>query len=390
MCMFWILLTTLESFSDRILSFTVQTTYLGWNTTFPAVTLCELFNSEKVWDSNSDLNDGNMNNFNDFIGDIAFFYGTCFTCEHCITDANCPKNFTEIASNIRSKCDNFFDQCKWNNELIDCCSNFLPLETEFGICFSINSLHTVKLPKSLPPLISNDKIGLGWLYIKAKEDYQAFVHPQEDVPYGNVESDMKLTVLESNRASMAFTIVEVTNDPEVDAIPIDTRLCRFPYEKPENLHAYSIYSYSGCIAQCHIDAQIEKCNCTHHLMPSYYKDSYCDIKGLQCLTEYYTILASLKVPGTDALGLECQCLPTCTEPEYSVVDIQLLPVNEDDDVNVAEFKLCSLPSLRYNRQVVRTSLDLVVAVGNAIGLFFGASILSIVEIFYYLMLRKWN
>lgn len=32
--------------------------------------------------------------------------------------------------------------CTWNNLEINCCDEFLPLETELGVCYSINSFHT--------------------------------------------------------------------------------------------------------------------------------------------------------------------------------------------------------------------------------------------------------
>lgn len=390
LCMMWILLTTLESFSERTINFNVQTTYLGWNTTFPAITVCELFNGEKLWDVNSEIYGRTLDNFNDFIGDIAFFYGTCFTCEHCVNREGCPTNFTKLAINFRSACKDLFDDCKWNGEAFNCCASFLPLETEFGVCYSFNSLHTKKLSVSMQNMMFNTKSGLSSLEIRTREDHQVFIHPPEEVPFINIEADMKTTVLTGNEASLTITILEVINDPEVKQIPIDLRVCRFPNEKPENYHAYSTYSYSGCIVQCHIDAQLSRCNCTHHLMPSYYRNMYCDIKGLQCLTHYYAVLATLKAPGSNIPGLECKCLPSCNEPEYSVVDSQLRTHEDDEDLNKFKFAVSNFPSLRYNRQVVRTSLDLIVAVGNAIGLFFGASILSIVEIVYYLIFRKWN
>lgn len=32
--------------------------------------------------------------------------------------------------------------CVWNNEPFECCEGFLPLETEFGLCYTINSAIT--------------------------------------------------------------------------------------------------------------------------------------------------------------------------------------------------------------------------------------------------------
>jgi hypothetical protein len=44
---------------------------------------------------------------------------------------------------IRSSCEETFDRCLWNGEDFDCCSHFLQLETELGICYSINNVQTM-------------------------------------------------------------------------------------------------------------------------------------------------------------------------------------------------------------------------------------------------------
>lgn len=48
----------------------------------------------------------------------------------------------------------------------------------------------------------------------------------------------------------------------------------------------------------------------------------------------------------------------------------------------------NMPNIRYIRNVVVTSLDLVVSIGGIAGLFFGASLLSIIEMFYIYLMRK--
>lgn len=65
-----------------------------------------------------------------------------------------------------------------------------------------------------------------------------------------------------------FQVIEIDNDEEVRQLPVHKRGCRFPDEPTPNLKAHSLYSYSTCIVQCHADAQMRFCNCTHHLMPN--------------------------------------------------------------------------------------------------------------------------
>lgn len=49
-----------------------------------------------------------------------------------------------------------------------------------------------------------------------------------------------------------------------------------------------------------------------------------------------------------------------------------------------------MPTMRYQRNVAKTQLDLVVAVGGVMGLFFGASLLSLVEIVFILGVRNFD
>lgn len=48
------------------------------------------------------------------------------------------------------------------------------------------------------------------------------------------------------------------------------------------------------------------------------------------------------------------------------------------------------PTIRLVRNVSFTRLDFIVSIGGIIGLFFGASILGLVEIIYIWMIRKFN
>lgn len=390
--LYQILTASIRSLNEQSISFTLETTYLGWNTTFPAVTVCELYNSEKIWDIATEIYGNNRNNqIDEFLGDVSFFYGTCFSCASiCMLNNNseCPKNLTYIVEKFRAKCEEIFVECSWNNVIFDCCSNFLPLETEFGLCYSFNSKYTKS--DHLHLKTSNQKQGVGILEINAAQDYEAFIHPPEDVPFINGELDMKSTILVEGAYSITFSTIEVTSDNDVEQVSPAVRNCRFPFEKPEELKAYSMYSYSSCIVQCHIDAQIRLCNCTHHLMPSPYKDRFCDISGLKCLSDNYSTLTALRAKESNKVGLDCDCQPACDEPEYSLIEYYTHDLPDGLKESKAKFVLSSLPTLRYNRKVMRTGLDLLVAIGSAFGLFFGASILSIVEVVYFLFLRKWN
>lgn len=82
----------------------------------------------------------------EILNELAFFRGESY---HAIRecgkdiDIDCIEmNFTDITAMIRSSCTDVFNICRWNIESFDCCSYFLPMQTEFGICYALNSIHT--------------------------------------------------------------------------------------------------------------------------------------------------------------------------------------------------------------------------------------------------------
>lgn len=79
------------------------------------------------------------------LNELAFFRGESY---HAIRECgpeigvDCINlNFSDIANMIRSSCDQSFEFCRWNDEDFNCCEYFLPMQTEVGICFAMNSFH---------------------------------------------------------------------------------------------------------------------------------------------------------------------------------------------------------------------------------------------------------
>nr|XP_021207520.2 sodium channel protein Nach-like [Bombyx mori] len=376
-------------YQENTIRFTTRTDYLEWNTTFASVTVCEIANVEKIWMISNEVSNDNFEKFDRFIGDIAFFSGTCYTClATCDFKPICSSDFTQTASMFRTPCKDFFLSCKWNGRPIDCCKQFKPLATEYGTCFSINNKNVAGT--QIPLVATSNRRIPGELEITTSQDYEAFIHSPEDVPFWNMEYDRRIRIVYGSQATVTFTIMDVVNEPEVSLIAPETRQCRFSDETPENILAFKHYSYSVCITQCRIDAQLRMCNCTHHLSPIQFKDHVCDFEGLKCLTNNYKTLGKLKVPGTNEAGLVCNCLPSCIEPDYNVISKKLSEPEKFLRARPSSFIMGSRPYQRVTRQVARTTLDLVVAMGNCFGLCFGGSLLSIAEVVYYLCFKRWK
>ncbi|CAF4897707.1 unnamed protein product [Pieris macdunnoughi] len=371
-----------SAYREDTIRFTTRTDYLDWNTTFPSITICQIGNNEKILQQlqNTD-NEERLN----FVKQIAFFRGDCPSCTwHNKTEYS--TDLARLTSVYRSECKDLFITCTWDNKPVNCCQHFKPVQTEYGLCFSMNNIQFHEQFSYY--VASSDRRHLGSLSVALSEDYEAFLHAREDVPFWNMEQDRRISVGYGMEATVSFSIVDIMNEPEVTFTVPNVRQCRFPSEVPSNFRGFSYYSYSVCIVECRIHEQLNLCGCTSHLSPLEYKDKYCDLEGLQCLIRYNDRLKRLRVPKVNETGLQCDCLPSCTEPDYNIIAKKLSL--SDKPGGAISFILGNRPYERVTRQLAHTTLDLVVAVGNCFGLGFGGSILSIVEFMYYICFKQWK
>ncbi|XP_068630614.1 sodium channel protein Nach-like [Battus philenor] len=371
------------TYQENTIRFTTRTDYLHWNTTFPSITVCEIADTHSFI---LDESKGGKIIPPVLIKEIIFFNGICSTCAHSFE--NLSLNVVDIKrklANYRSDCQNIFYKCQWNSQNMNCCNVFKPVVTEYGICFTINNMqvpgHSLYVTHKFNPDI---------MTISLSKNCEAFLHSTEDIPFYNMEYDRRISIKNGEKSTMIFSITDIVNEPEVSLMPPYERRCRFPQELPPNFHAFQKYSYSACIIQCRIMTQIELCNCTPHTSPSIYEEIYCDLKGLKCLTEFYSKVTKLKIPGTNETGLNCDCLPSCIESDYNIVVKKVKESRTMQRGGQIIFKLSNKPYERITRQVARTALDLVIAMGNCFGLCFGGSLLSVAEIIYYVCLRRWK
>lgn len=58
------------------MAFTIDSTYLDFNTSFPSISLCQVFNGEKNWDlSEKFFGEDRDKRIDDFLTEISFFTG---------------------------------------------------------------------------------------------------------------------------------------------------------------------------------------------------------------------------------------------------------------------------------------------------------------------------
>lgn len=198
----------------------------------------------------------------------------------------------------------------------ECCKEFRPVLTEFGLCFSLNSLQATG--QLSPEYVNNLETGPGSLHFHATEDVQVFIHPPLDLPTRFEQGIIKETVLWGTKKEVIINIMEIFNEPGIESLDPETRHCRFPNELGLEVDGrfFYFYSFSACISQCTVVAQVALCGCVPHIV--FINDNHtiigfetCDVKGLLCLDEKYEILFDLRY--------NCECPMSCDEPVYNIV-----------------------------------------------------------------------
>lgn len=78
---------------------------------------------------------------------MAFFRGeSYYSLQECGVENPSPNcilgNFSYYADEVRSSCEEALDMCYWNDLKFRCCDYFMPLKTELGLCFALNSIQS--------------------------------------------------------------------------------------------------------------------------------------------------------------------------------------------------------------------------------------------------------
>ncbi|OWR48797.1 hypothetical protein KGM_210227 [Danaus plexippus plexippus] len=225
---------------------------------------------------------------------------------------------------------------------------------------------------SLYNSLSHQKAGSG----EAHRLYWVYIHGPLEVPdistkrhYADENYYMKIYV----------TAMTVYTSPEAARLSVGQRRCRFLHEN--SLKHNSVYTYNMCRMECRLRLCLKYCKC----VPFFYrngKEKICDVDGMQCLAKYKDDLIKLRTK--DGKKVSCECLPICDDVNYIV---QSHALHEWFLGTFFQWGIVTYPRMRYRRDIIFGFTDVLVAVGGMAGLFLGCSVLSFMEIVYFLTLR---
>lgn len=184
-------------------------------------------------------------------------------------------------------------------------------------------------------------------------------------------------------------------------IPIEKRQCIF--ENEANLSYYNIYTKKNCEMECISKITEDTCGCTLYYMPRKFNNDsiICNRKKAPC---YEKILFNIAHSQNEEYSCS-HCLPACYEINYereisasrlgtgNFITREMFPNHDANYIenNLAMIHIFFLENSYggYTKTEFIGFTDFLSNIGGLLGLFMGFSVISILEIIYFVSLRPY-
>ncbi|XP_047106290.1 uncharacterized protein LOC124775498 [Schistocerca piceifrons] len=257
-------------------------------------------------------------------------------------------NFSHTAANVPPLRMTLLEEgvCYYSNARVALLASPLP-EEESGVTASkyVTSVDHVDITGSLSYMNTG---------------YRLFVSSPDEIPnmMSAGHSAMQLSQLE-----MFVGVLPMSATEALLSLRVEQRRCRQAHESPLGISPH-YYTYGLCRLQCRIDLATKLCGCVPYFYPRQ--------------EEMVTLPEGLA---------DCDCLPRCSERHYYPLDYKLLDNDNGGGAALYRWSVKQFPRVNLRKDVLFTFVDLLVSFGGAASFFMGCSILSLVELVYYMTLR---
>ncbi|XP_030370431.1 pickpocket protein 19-like, partial [Scaptodrosophila lebanonensis] len=330
-------------------------------------------------------------------------------------------NITSLALFLTLRCEDIIvpKTCEWRRAPFNCCDFFILEKTEYGFCLVFNSelsptSRDIKAREggSFYPR-HNSKAGQGTglnFNIMLRDSFKRPNSTAKDNVYIMIKkSDQMSNVVYSmtpNTETYITVRPEITNTDETTRnMPPERRNCLFSDEHTDfgtsdvTKRFSKEFLLTNCLNHCHESYLVKLCNCS---LPIFFvsnsKVPDCTASSLRCLSRNHDILSYDKRQEEDVYfsatkpGMTCYCLVSCNLIEYYTA-LTTLPLHIEQVKKETSEKLIKIDVhyqidtiVKYRTSLEFSSIDLIANLGGIFGLCLGASMVSAVELFYYLTL----
>ncbi|XP_068151813.1 pickpocket protein 19 [Drosophila tropicalis] len=320
-------------------------------------------------------------------------------------------NFSLVVEFMSWRCDELLTNCNWRHHGYDCCEIFSRRRSKNGLCWAFNSLETdegrrMHLLDPLWPWRTGSSGPMSALTVRV------LLQTDKLWPGSRTERGISVMVTEpyvwhnnpykvpaNTETALEIEPVIYFYDNDTRGVRSNQRQCVFDDEHNsedfKSLQGY-IYMIENCQSECHQEYLVRYCNCTVDLLfpPGQYRS--CRAQDLLCLAENNDHLQYSHQPGEETFvrnnyeGMVCKCFRNCYSLNY-INDVRpsFLPPDVYGNSSYVDLDV----HYRFETiMVYRTSLvfgwvDLMVSFGGIAGLFLGCSLISGMELAYFIFIE---
>ncbi|KAK5641670.1 hypothetical protein RI129_010217 [Pyrocoelia pectoralis] len=230
--------------------------------------------------------------------------------------------------------------------------------------------------------------------------FKVTLHHPCELP--NMDKYFRLPLNEALFVGIKPSLIMVSD--ELLNYPPKTRKCYFENEK--YLSSYNIYTQQNCLDECLANYTVEQCACVpiYLAMPEN-ETKICGLAEMECVKWSKLKYLEMESSSNKSGGERCDCLPSCTSLTYDVELSQTdwswgktyavkkhLENKTDLNPNNTHLSYLSiyykdLQFLSSERKELYGSLEFFSNTGGLLGLFFGFSIISLIELVHFLTVR---
>ncbi|GLG96270.1 Sodium channel protein Nach [Gryllus bimaculatus] len=179
------------------------------------------------------------------------------------------------------------------------------------------------------------------------------------------------------------------------------RKCLFPGER--RLQFFQYYTQSNCELECLANTTFRECKCVDFYMPQNRSMPVCKQDQESCVKKVIERInwgrSSEECGPTDP---PCGCIQTCTYLHYKVetssgnlhqknenISHERSNIEKESPISRSVISIYFEDShyLPLERKPLRDTLDILANVGGFMGLCLGMSLLSVIELFYWILIR---
>ncbi|XP_058975849.1 pickpocket protein 19-like, partial [Musca domestica] len=319
-------------------------------------------------------------------------------------------NFSLVYEFMAWNCDELLEDCVWRHREMNCCDIFLKRRSKSGICWSFNSLETeegrerqkndAKYPWRTGSAGPQSALTVKVL-INRENHYSSEVEKGILVMVSEpkVWHREPFFIPENTDTTVGIDPTIYFYDENTRSLTSAQRQCVFHDE--HHLHDFKVlegfdYMIENCHAECHRGYLEKYCNCTMDILfpPGQYKP--CRVTDLVCLARNNDYFRYTHQEGADEYvrqthtGMKCKCFNNCYSLQYmTYVRPTFLPPDVRGNKSYVDLDIHfrSETMMVYCTNLVFSWIDLMVAFGGIAGLFMGCSLISAVEVFYFLFIQ---